>query len=125
MSAMADKIGRYLESRARESGEERFVFYNDLAALFKLPEVDERWQQHPLCGIFDELDYEDNQKNRPFRTALVVSRAKNIPGPGFFKTVSLLRKPTPKLNTYFERMKFLGNELQALEKYYAKKNPSL
>ena len=79
----AKEIGRFLESRVRASGIEAVIFYNELASHFDLPEVDERWQQHPLCKIFDDLDNEDAKNKRPFRTVLVVSRDKGRPGQGF------------------------------------------
>src|SRR5437773_511663 len=102
----ARQVGRFLEERARKAGKEAVIFYNDIAAHFAMPEVDERWQQHPLCKLFDVLDHEDARERRPFRTALVVSREKNMPGQGFFKTAASLRSPCPRIETELERMKF-------------------
>jgi hypothetical protein len=121
VNTSSDQIGRYLEGRAQANGENGIVFYGDLAAHFGLPEIDDRWHQHPLCKIFDTLDQEDSDKHRPFRTALVVSKEKNIPGQGFFNTVILLRKPTPHLRTEIERMKFFIDELGSPASYYSKK----
>jgi hypothetical protein len=97
------------------------IFYNKLTAMFGLPDVDERWQQHPLCKIFDLLDHEDARERRPFRTALVISRDKNRPGQGFFNTVKTLRPGSPRLETEMEKRVFFTDELQALAGYYAPK----
>ena len=115
----ANEIGRFLEGRVQAHGINGIIFYNDLAAHFALPEVDERWQQHPLCKVFDVLDHEDARKRRPFRTVLVVSRDKNRPGQGFFNTVLMLRKPALRLTTEMEKWVFFTDELQALATHYA------
>ena len=115
----ANEVGRFLEDRVRKLGTEAVIFYNQLAAHFELPEVDERWAQHPLCKLFDALDKEDAAKGRPFRTVLVVSKDKNMPGQGFFNTVAALREPKPHLNTEMERLQFFVSELNALAVHYA------
>ncbi|HMO63742.1 MAG TPA: hypothetical protein PKC18_02355 [Lacipirellulaceae bacterium] len=115
----ANELGRFLEDRVRSSGANAVIFYNDLAAHFNLPEVDERWLQHPLCKLFEVLDHEDARKVSPFRTALVISKDKNMPGAGFFKVVPELRNPKPKLYTETEKMKFFIDELHALAKCYS------
>jgi hypothetical protein len=118
MSVTAQQIGEYLEDRIRSHGENAVVFYNDLAAHFDLPEVDERWQTHPLCKLFDVLDHEDARKKRPFRTALVISRDKQLPGQGFFNMAKALRNPTPRFDSEIQRMRFFVDEVQALVNYY-------
>lgn len=118
-NATATAVGIFLEEKVRDEGINGVIYYNVLATHFGLPEVDERWQQHPLCKIFDVLDHEDARKGRPFRTVLVISRDKGRPGQGFFNTVSTLRNPVPSLDTDMEKWVFFLAELQALAAYYA------
>ena len=87
-SKSLSEIGPFLEERARQGAP---IFYNDLAKPFGLPPVTEAWFSHPLCNVFATLDDADQAKGRPFRTALVVSRERGIPGEGFFKTLAELR----------------------------------
>src|SRR5450755_1428340 len=68
------------------------INYGDVNARFPdLPPLTGAWLAHPLCGIFDELDVQDAAAKRPFRTAMVIAKERNMPGPGFFKTLSRLR----------------------------------
>ena len=115
---IADKVGSFLEERVRKNGTEGLIFYNQLAAHFDLPEVDERWPQHPLAKIFEVLDLNDAKDGRPFRTTLVVGSVGKVSGQGYFNMVATLRKPRPKLTTDMNRLQFFGSELQALADYY-------
>jgi|SRR6267142_1910974 len=111
----AGQIGTYLEASARA---QTTVFYGDLAAHFALPPVTEAWMSHPLSGMFDELDIDDAKKARPFRTALVISKEHNMPGPGFFKTVARLCPKRPQPKTDMARMKMYVAEVTNLFQFY-------
>ncbi len=115
----ANEVGRFLEERVRQHGTEAVIFYNQLAAHFEMPEVDERWSRHPLCKLFGVLDEEDTSKGRPFRTVRVVSKDKNMPGQGFFNAVATLRQPKPRLNA----IQFFASELNALAAHYSGGKP--
>src|SRR5258708_3202027 len=79
------QVGAFLEDRVRRLGDSAPIFYNDLASQLSLPPVTDAWFAHPLCKIFGELDSQEARLGRPFRTALVISRERNMPGEGFFK----------------------------------------
>src|SRR5689334_657605 len=76
----AADVAAFLEDRARHLAGQAPVFYGDVAAHFGLPPVTEAWSAHPLSSIVDELDNEDAKRSRPFRTALVLSEDRSIPG---------------------------------------------
>ena len=87
------KIGIFLEEHARQATP---IFYNDLAKDFGLPPVGEFWSSHPFCDLFGSLDAQDYAQGRPFRTSLVVSRDKGIPGEGLRQGVEPpARDPLP------------------------------
>ncbi|HOW75102.1 MAG TPA: hypothetical protein P5102_09780 [Candidatus Competibacteraceae bacterium] len=81
-------IGLFLEEQARKR---RTVYYSDIVARFGLPPMDGLWLNHPLSEIFDVLDQEDAMSNRPFRSAVVISKERNMPGNGFFEALERLR----------------------------------
>jgi hypothetical protein len=112
-----EEVARYLEQRARLPRNEAPIFYNDLAAQFGFRTVDEHWLSHPLCAIFAALDADDQAHNRPFRTALVVSRERGLPGDGFFRTLEQLRDLNP-IRGDFEQMRVWRDEFDRLLAYY-------
>lgn len=112
-------VGIFLENRARRLGGDAPIFYGDLAAHFGLPPVTEAWSAHPLSAMFEQLDQEDARTSRPFRTALVISRERNMPGEGFFKTFVRLRSPMPVPRTEQNKMKLFLEELNSLLIHYA------
>ncbi len=109
-------IGPFLEERARQGSP---IFYNDLATLFGLPPVGEAWLAHPLCELFGSLDTQDHASGRPFRTALVVSREKSIPGEGFFKTLNALRGTRYPLRDDLEKIRLWKEEFDRLIAFYS------
>jgi hypothetical protein len=113
-----EAIARFLEQRARLPRDEAPIFYNDLAAEFDLPPVDDRWYAHPLCSIFGALDEDDQVHNRPFRTALVIGRERSLPGDGFFKMIQQLRGLQRPITGDFEQMRVWQEEFDRLLEYY-------
>jgi hypothetical protein len=83
-----DKLARYLEDRAKRK---RTVYYSELVAHFGLPSLNGTWVGHPLRRAFEALDREDAEADRPFRTSMVISKEKNIPGDGYFKALADLK----------------------------------
>ena len=111
-------IGDFLVERAKLSRDEAPIFYNDLANKFGLPPVDKFWATHPLCQMFDTLDREDASNKRPFRTALVVSRERGIPGQGFFNTLQQLRNLKHPLKDELEQRRVWQNEFDQVIAFY-------
>jgi hypothetical protein len=108
------QVGQYLEEQAK-LGEP--ITYSQVIKRFPdLPPLTAAWRSHPLCGIFGELDDEDNIKKRPFRTALVYAKETGRPGQGFFDTVTRMRNE-PILKS--EQDKVWTEELKALIEHYA------
>jgi hypothetical protein len=118
MSPKANRIAEFLESRIRAKGMNGIIYYNQIARQFRMPRVTEAWYRHPLSGIFDEIDNDDHKKDKPFKTAIVISERKKYPGDGFFKMVLKLRYPNKAKFTENEKMKIYSDELVALEKMY-------
>lgn len=117
-----DTIGEFLEQRAMLPPNDAPIFYNDLAAHFGLPPVDKFWASHPLCRIFDTLDREDAANDRPFRTALVVSRERGIPGQGFFNTLCELRHLPQNLKDEVKQRLVWTEEFYRLIAFYRPKS---
>jgi hypothetical protein len=86
------EVGQHLKQQATLGTP---ITYTDVIRRFPdLPMLTGAWRAHPLCGIFGELDDEDNVRKRPFRTALVFAKETGRPGQGFFDTVQNLRGTT-------------------------------
>src|SRR5438270_7621089 len=100
-------------------GREALITYGELVVHFSdLPELTNAWAAHPLCWMFGELDDEDAAHNRPFRTAIVVSQDKRLPGDGFFKMYTKLRNPKVRVRTDEERIAVHLQELRASAAFY-------
>lgn len=112
------QVGAFLEERVRRLGGSSPIFYGDLAAHLSLPPVTDAWFTHPLCGIFEQLDVEDAKLVRPFRTALVISRERNMPGEGFFKTFLRLHPHVRPPKTDLDKMKLYVAELNRVLSHY-------
>lgn len=61
--------------------------YGAVCNAFGLPPLDGAWKAHPLCMIFDQIDRSDAEHSRPFKTAVVLSRAGGEVGAGFFEAL--------------------------------------
>lgn len=108
------EVGQYLEQQAKLGSP---ITYSDVIRKFPdLPPLGPHWKSHPLCGIFGELDDEDNVKKRPFRTALVFAKETGRPGQGFFDTITNLRNKTILKS---EQDKVWTDELKAVIAHYA------
>ena len=81
-------VGQYLEQLATNS---QTINYHELVGHFALPPLDGAWSSHPLSEIFDVLDQQDANQNRPFRTSVVITVEGNMPGNGFFETLATLK----------------------------------
>ena len=110
-----DSVGVFLEERAKQ-GEP--IFYSELARRFNLPPVTAAWNTHPLCEVFGSLDYQDQASGKPFRTALVVSKEKGVPGEGFFKTLSTLRGTPYPIRNELQKLQLWKEEFDRLASYY-------
>lgn len=113
------EIGAFLEERVRQLGGNAPVFYSDLAAHFGMPPVTEAWSAHPLCGILGQLDEEDARLRQPFRTTLVISKERNMPGDGFFKTYLGLNPHVRPPKTDNDKMNLFVTELNRVLSHYA------
>lgn len=82
------QIGQFLEQQAKKN---KSIFYSDLVAHFSLPPLEGAWLSHPLSEIFEVLDQQDANQNRPFRTSVVITKEGNMPGNGFFEALSRLK----------------------------------
>lgn len=114
MATNSKDIGLFLEEAAKAG---KPIAYTDVVNNFRdLPDMNGAWLSHPLCYIFGELDEEDYAKGRPFRTAVVIARERNMPGPGFFGTVSRLRgcklKEAEHLQIWIKEAAVLDNHLR-------------
>ena len=107
-----DKLAKYLEDRARRR---RTVYYSELVEQFGLPPLDGAWIGHPLERAFDALDREDAEKQRPFRTSMVISKEKNMPGDGYFKALAELKGIHTKSDN--QRLEAFSKELSAAMNY--------
>ena len=101
-------LAGFLEDRARRR---RTVYYSELVAQFGLSPLDGTWTGHPLERAFDSLDREDAERNRPFRTSMVISKEKNMPGDGYFKALADLKGIHAK--TEKQRLEAFSRELSA------------
>lgn len=84
----SSELAKYLEDKARAK---KPVFYRDVVAHFDLIPLTDAWTNHPLADAFDVLDRQDADAGRPFRTSMVISKERGMPGPGFFKSLEQLK----------------------------------
>lgn len=82
------QVGSFLEQNALNN---RTVHYSDLVNHFSLPPLDGAWSSHPLSQIFEVLDQQDANQNRPFRTSVVIAKETSMPGSGFFEALDRLK----------------------------------
>ncbi|MBS3798589.1 hypothetical protein [Pseudoalteromonas sp. BDTF-M6] len=83
-------VGRYLEDILK-AHPQRTANYSSIAQAFGLPDFDGAWSSHPLSEIFEVLDQQDSDADRPFRTSVVIGVNSNSPGPGFFEAMQRLK----------------------------------
>lgn len=94
MPLQLDQLARYLEGKARAK---KPVTYREVVDHFELEPLTEAWTTHSLAGAFEQLDQQDANADRPFRTAMVYSKERSMPGPGFFHSLET-RKGIVALN---------------------------
>lgn len=113
MSVDPNLVGSYLEKVIKRGDK---TSYSMVASYFGLPEFDGAWAVHPLSKIFDVLDQQDANANRPFRTSAVIGVKSNSPGPGFYEALARL-KGVPDPKTPEAREKLWIEELKAAYRY--------
>jgi hypothetical protein len=106
------KLAARLESAAKRR---RTIYYSELVVEFGLPPLDGAWTSHPLSAMFDRLDREDAEANRPFRTSVVIAKELNRPGDGFFKSLFELKHVSAKSEN--QKMEVFAREFQAASQY--------
>lgn len=111
------ELPTYLENLAKQ---QRCTTYSELTSMLGLPDFDGNWSAHPLARIFENLDAEDHEHNRPFRTSAVVKKANagehRIPGLGYFKSLAKLKGVRKSKNN--DEVIIHATELKALYDYY-------
>ena len=112
MSELSHQVGLFLEEQA---GKRCTVYYSDIVAHFGLPSLSIPWPYHPLSEIFEVLDQEDTMSNRPFRSAVVISKEREMPGNGFFEALERLRGI--QTSNEQQRLEVFVRELEATFRY--------
>ena len=107
-----DKLARFLEDKAKRK---RTIYYGELVTQFGLPPLDGAWVGHPLERAFHALDREDAGAHRPFRTSMVITKEKNMPGDGYFRSLSALKGIHAKSEK--QRLEAFSQELSATMSY--------
>jgi hypothetical protein len=109
---MLKQIATFLENTAKK---QQVVYYSDLAAKFHMPPI-HGWNSHPLRQIFDDLDQEDANLKRPFRTVVVWAKDSTRigPGNGFYEALEKYRHVP---NTPATREQVLKEELERAWEY--------
>ena len=107
-----EQLATYLEDLARTG---KPTTYESIAARFGLPPLDGVWNAHPLSRAFDTLDREDAEARRPYRTSLVISKTRNMPGPGYFASLAALKGVRP--NKKKDEAAIFLEELKAATEY--------
>jgi predicted transcriptional regulator len=67
------------------------IGYNELAEELALPPVNNLFHNSPLNLFFQQIDADDAEEQRPFRTAVVVQKGTKRPGSGFYRSLEALR----------------------------------
>jgi hypothetical protein len=85
---MEDLIGSFLEEKLKRK---LTTNYGVVATTFALPDFDGLWASHPLRDIFEAIDQQDANANRPFRTSVVIGVRTNSPGSGLLEALERLK----------------------------------
>jgi hypothetical protein len=85
-------VGNFLEQKIQQRA---VTNYGEVALHFGLPEFNGAWAAHPLSEIFEVIDQQDANANRPFRTSIVISATTNSPGAGFYEALVRLKNIKP------------------------------
>ena len=110
----------FLEDLARRRA--ATVTYGDIVGKFQLPGLTDVWSTHPLAPVFDNLDAQDHDMERPFRTTLVVNADRlGLPGSNYFD--SLARRRSIRAKSRLDQFRVHRQELQALYDYYRHDRP--
>ncbi len=112
----------FLEDLARHRA--ATVTYGDIVGKFQLPGLTDVWSTHPLAPVFDNLDAEDHDMDRPFRTTLVVNADRlGLPGCDYFD--SLARRRSIRAKSRLDQFRVHRRELQELYDHYQHNPPLL
>lgn len=82
------EIGTVLAETAKKH---KTINYSTLCNMFALPPMDGLWNGHPLSEIIEQVDLEDAQKNRPFRSSVLVTKEHHKPGQGLFEALERMK----------------------------------
>ena len=96
------------------------ISYNDFADEVDLPRPNNLFSNSALKSYFEQIDRDDTEEQRPFRTALVVQKTSGHPGAGFFKSLELHRGESIPESNYADVWK---KELADLFDYYKPGQP--
>lgn len=88
ISVTFEQVASALEARAAA---QQTISYNDFADEVGLPRPNNLFANSALKAYFEQIDWNDAEEQRPFRTALVVLKGTGRPGLGFYKSVELHR----------------------------------
>lgn len=108
-----EELAAALELRATRR---QTITYNNLAAELRLPPVNNMFSNHALNSFFEQIDWNDAEEQRPFRTAVVVLKSSGRPGAGFYKSVEHHRGIQIPESSHAE---FWDKEIADLFDYYA------
>lgn len=106
------ELGAYLEDLARTG---KATTYESVVNRFGLSPLDGAWNGHPLSRAFDSLDREDAEACRPFRTSMVISKERGMPGPGYFTSLAALKGIRP--NKAKDSLAIFVEEFEAATKH--------
>lgn len=117
ISVTFEQVASALEAKAatRET-----ISYNDFADLVGLPRPYNFFANSAMKAYFEQIDYNDAEESRPFRTALVVAKKTGRPSKGFFASLELLRGM--KIPSESEASVW-DNEIAELYDYYTPNQP--
>jgi len=100
--------------------DQRTTNYGEVVKAFGLDELRPDWANHPLSGIFHILDLEDIVKDRPLRTALVITADDNRPSGGFFKISQEYKRYCGRLGDENAEAVYWTAELRRVFAYWKK-----
>jgi predicted transcriptional regulator len=110
-SVTFEQVASALESHASAK---QTISYNDFADEVGLPRPNNLFANSALKAYFEQIDWDDAEEERPFRTALVVKKGTGLPGTGFYKSLKLYRGSNPECT----QAQIWQKEIDALFDYY-------
>ena len=109
-------IGDVREILVEVARKRDLITYGALVNRLGLPPLDGAWAAHPLSKIFEALDQEDANAQRPFRTTVVVKESEKTPGGGYYEALERLKGIQAR--NALRKLEVFTRELQALYALY-------